>query len=408
VSNRVLMLCYYYPPVQTSGTARSVGFATLLPEFGWEPVVLTVRKPRDRWVALTQEPAPDVETHRTFEWDLTGLVNLLDGVASWLSRRVGRTLRHHCFREALAFPDSQTAWLSTMRGIRLATTCDVVYASCSPASSALSAVLIGKVTRKPVVLDFRDAWAYDHGTAISRRYLRALLRLERRVVGACDHLILNTDGARRLYVERYPDHQQKMSVLPNGYDRLIPAAGSLSSTFRIVHTGTFYGGRDPSPLIAALESVNDNSVEFLHVGEEYRPLETYAGPVRIVQTGIVSREEALAAMQSASALYLRQGFGNCIAVAAKTYEYLATGLPILCHAPEGDNSDVVRRYGHGSLVISEDRVDVMASWIRAKVTSNPRQVPQIDNEFRTRFDRRTLTKELARVFEVVSGRARVV
>ena len=43
----------------------------------------------------------------------------------------------------------------------------------------------------------------------------------------------------------------------------------------------------------------------------------------------VSREEALKLMQQASLLYLKQAVSDGIAVAAKTYEYLATGLPVL-------------------------------------------------------------------------------
>ncbi len=399
MSKRVLMLCYYYPPVQTSGTARSVGFATRLTEFGWEPVVLSVRKPRDRWVSVAGEPAPDVPVHRTYEWDLTGLVDTLDSGASWLWCRSGRELRRHYFRELLAFPDPQIAWFSTFRGIGLARDCDVVYATCSPASSALSAVVIGKVTKKPVVLDFRDAWGYDVASFFSAGYLRALLRLERFVVGSCDHLILNTAGACRLYAGRYPQHVHKMSVVPNGYDRLTPAQAREGQAFQVVHAGTLYAGRDPSLLIAALEAVNDKRVEFVHVGEKYGLLDSYAGPVRVVQTGVVSRDEALAAIQSASVLYLRQGPGNRIAVAAKTYEYLATGLPIICHGPDGDNADIVRRYGKGSLVVSDDRVDVMVDWIRARLTRGIPETAQVAEEFRVRFDRRTLTKDLAGIFD---------
>jgi glycosyltransferase involved in cell wall biosynthesis len=398
------MLCYYYPPVQTSGTARSVGFVTRLPEFEWEPVVLTVRKSRDSWVSVTREPAPEVETHRTYEWNLTGLVDFLDNAAGWLWRRIGRNLRWHYFRELLGFPDPQTAWFSAFKGIGLARNCDVVYATCSPASSALSAIIIGRVAKKPVVLDFRDAWAYDVGLFLSPRYLRALLRLERLVVAACDHLILNTEGARRLYAERYPEQQHKMSVVPNGYDRLTPAQAPEGQTFRVVHAGTFYGGRDPSLLIAALEVVNDLRVEFVHIGPRYDPLDSYGGPVKVVQTGVVSRDEVLTALQSASALYLRQGPGNRIAVAAKTYEYLATGLPIICHGPEGDNADIVRRYGQNSLVISDDRVDVMTDWLRRQLLCGERETARVNEEFRVRFDRQALTNELARILHQSTSR----
>ena len=38
---RVLFVSYYFPPIGGIGTERPLAFARLLPEFGWEPVVLT-------------------------------------------------------------------------------------------------------------------------------------------------------------------------------------------------------------------------------------------------------------------------------------------------------------------------------------------------------------------------------
>src|SRR5436309_2463831 len=46
MTKKVLMICYYFPPIVASGVARSLEFAKLLPHSGWEPLVLTVRHPR--------------------------------------------------------------------------------------------------------------------------------------------------------------------------------------------------------------------------------------------------------------------------------------------------------------------------------------------------------------------------
>ena len=42
---RLLMIAYHFPPLAgSSGVQRALRFARYLPEFGWEPVVLTVHK----------------------------------------------------------------------------------------------------------------------------------------------------------------------------------------------------------------------------------------------------------------------------------------------------------------------------------------------------------------------------
>ena len=41
---RVLFVCYYFPPSGGPGVQRGLKFARYLPEFGWEPLILTVRE----------------------------------------------------------------------------------------------------------------------------------------------------------------------------------------------------------------------------------------------------------------------------------------------------------------------------------------------------------------------------
>ena len=39
---RVLVIAYYFPPMGLSGVQRSLKFVKYLPQFGWQPTVLTV------------------------------------------------------------------------------------------------------------------------------------------------------------------------------------------------------------------------------------------------------------------------------------------------------------------------------------------------------------------------------
>ncbi|RKY94694.1 MAG: hypothetical protein DRQ06_04820, partial [Candidatus Hydrothermota bacterium] len=41
---KVLIVSYYSPPLGTGGVNRAFKFAKYLPQFGWEPYVLTVKK----------------------------------------------------------------------------------------------------------------------------------------------------------------------------------------------------------------------------------------------------------------------------------------------------------------------------------------------------------------------------
>jgi hypothetical protein len=65
---RVLIITTAFPPQPTIGRQRSVKFAKYLPEFGWEPVILTVddRYLSDRDDDTLKELPADLQVHRAF------------------------------------------------------------------------------------------------------------------------------------------------------------------------------------------------------------------------------------------------------------------------------------------------------------------------------------------------------
>jgi glycosyltransferase involved in cell wall biosynthesis len=405
---KALMLCYYYPPVASSGVVRSVGFARMLNRFGWEPLILTVKNARDVNVHRGADVPGGIEVVRTRELNLEGFINFLQGAGNRFLRLFGSELRDRFFRETLAIPDTQIAWASWPRGIRLARSCSVVYASCSPFSSAVSGCIIKRATGRPLVLDFRDAWTLNPHARHFRFHQRAIEALERRVFAAADCIILNTDGACALYARRYPADAPKMTVIPNGYDRLNQADPHepVREPFRIVHVGAFYGTRTPDQLLDVLERF-EGDTEFVQIGSSHPSLQRRSSArVRVIPQ--MKHADALALMRTASLLYLRQGWeagvSDYIAVAAKTYEYLATGLPILAHCPPGDNAELVRRYSANPYIVTSPDGPQLEDAIRAAYANRLSFSPQVSPLFAETFDRAALTERLAAVFDEVSNR----
>ena len=110
-------------------------------------------------------------------------------------------------------------------------------------------------------------------------------------------------------------------------------------------------------------------------------------------------------MQRASLLYLKQGFEegvtDYIAVAAKTYEYLATGLPILAEVPPGDNADIVREYGSRTYVVTSQSKEDIKIALRC-AHAHRLEVPlELNPRFVEDFSRKRLTEKLANIFDTV-------
>jgi glycosyltransferase involved in cell wall biosynthesis len=404
-AHRVLMICYLFPPLRSSGTARSVGFAQNLPKFGWVPTVLTVRNAKDAW-SSAREPVPvDVEIVRTGEWNLDGLVEFANGALNRCLHSVAIDLKRNYFRQ-LVVPDTHIAWFSTAAGVRLARRADIVYASCSPFSSAISGCLIKMLTGRPLVVDFRDPWSLNPYNRTILPHRAAVAFFERFVVSMADRLIVNTEGAERLYKNAYPAHANRILSIANGFDWLppSPARSGPKGLFRIVHVGAFYGSRSPDNLLEALARLDDDRVEFVQVGNRVPAFERFADRVRIRVIRTVPRERALELMCEASLLYLRQGdepgVRDYVSVGAKTYEYLATGIPVLAECPEGDNAELVRRFSQCSFVVKPGDVPHLVGAVRAALEREG-SPPTVDPEFVGAFDRTRLTGQLAAAFDSV-------
>jgi glycosyltransferase involved in cell wall biosynthesis len=404
---KVLMICYYFPPIVTSGVARSFEFAKLLPNFGWEPLVLTVKHSKDPWVQHDLGGDPKgIRVQRTLEWNLAGLADFLHGCCCRVARLFGRNLTRNLFRDFLCIPDSQIAWFSTIRARRLARECELIYVSCSPFSSSVSGAIVKRLTGQPLVVDFRDAWSLNPHADFRRPQRAMINRFERFVLSACDALIVNTDGAARLYAAAYPEHREKIVTIPNGYDVLTPVDRTATAgDFQIMHVGTFYGSRNPDALLECLAEMGRDDIVFVQVGGSFDSYERFKDRIRIKIVPPLSREAALELMREASLLYVKQGWepgvSEYIAVAAKTYEYLATGLPILAEVPPGDNAELVQKYASsGYVVTSNTRAELRQAVERAYAARS--RTSAINPEFAKRFSRRELARKLALLFDRVT------
>ncbi|MCA1651261.1 MAG: glycosyltransferase [Acidobacteria bacterium] len=270
---------------------------------------------------------------------------------------------------------------------------------------AISGLIIKRLTGRPLVLDFRDAWSLNPYNRPAGLHRAAIVRLERMGIAACDHLIVNTPGALRLYRERYPEFAGRMSVIPNGYDTLNVASPDdrPSGVFRLMHVGSFYRSRGPERLLAALRAIGQDDIEFVQVGPTAPVLVQAARDLRIRVINQVPHAEALRLMRTASLLYLKQGFEpgvtDYIAVAAKTYEYLATGLPILAEGPPGDNIDVVREHAARCYVVTDADPASMERAVRNAYAERAAVQPRVTEGFVRTFDRTELTRQLAAIFD---------
>ncbi len=122
--------------------------------------------------------------------------------------------------------------------------------------------------------------------------------------------------------------------------------------------------------------------------------------------GFMGHADSLDLMRSADLLFLpMQNLPSGVRatiVPGKTYEYLASGRPILAAVPDGDARDILRDAGNAILVRPDD-VDGMLAGIRSELdrflAGSPSPPP--DADVVARYEYGKLARDLAQVFDTV-------
>ncbi len=407
-----------------------------LPEFGYQPVVVTGGgATADRW-------APE---------DGTLLAELPVGVTinrlpvsehpETSSRWRGRAERWLGVRS----PWSQW-WTegSTELGVEAGHGVDLIYVWMQPYDSAEAGASLSRTLRRPWVADLGDPWALDemmvYPTAFHRRV--ALKRM-RTLLGTAAAIVMSTPEAVRRLVAEFPELGNRPVVsIPNGFDAAdfeesLPPREK--APFRLVHTGYLHTElarehRRRLPLRKALggsvrgldimtrshvylvEAINrllertpglEETFELHLAGVLTDADREVAARCPVVRLhGYVTHAESIALIRTADLLFLpMQNLPSGVRatiVPGKTYEYLASGTPILAAVPDGDARDILDAAGNARLCRPDD-VTGMAAAISEAVddhrTGRPARPP--DPGVVGRYEYRKLAEELAVVFDGV-------
>ena len=428
---KLLYVVYHYPPRGGSGVQRALKFTKYLAAFGVQPVVLTAELDgngeRELSVAmdhtLDSEVPNDIRVHR-IKWVV--------GSESRDSKAVQR------------FIEAASAIVEAERP-------DVLLASMSPFTDTVLANTLSSRFKLPWIADLRDPWALDefqvYPTAAHRLWAQRQMGRQLRSAGM---IIMNTPEAAELYKRRFhPPEEQSVVSITNGYDdedfQATHPSPADRTIFRIVHNGTMHTemglrlrrraiehallgrkirGMDPLTRshVFLLNAIHNLRRRRSEIAETIRL--TLVGPITkadreaiersgvadLVETpGYLDHVESLQKLLDADLLFLPMhnlpNHRRSTVIPGKLYEYMASGKPILGAVPQGDARDFLSSCGTAFLCIPDD-VHEMERIIEHRVLAwrNQERPPASNRDFVRRFERKSLTADLAKlVFKVCSS-----
>jgi len=427
--NRVLIVTYYFPPRPAVGSLRPRGLAKYLPEFGWEPVILTPRLPEGSKSAFNiietgyRESLGFAKRHLGLDPEQ----NLLAQVAQLKKKLHIRSERSFIdtlltfWGELTAYPDTQKGWRSfavkTGHTYLQHESVKAIISTSSPVTSHVVAKELKDEHNIPWVADFRDLWTQNHYYPYSRIRKVIERRLEQRTLGPVDALVTTSEPwAKRLGLL----HQGKtVYAITNGFD---PEEGNnansdLTNKFTITHTGNLYPGKQsPESLFAALKDliarrvIDARDIEVRFYGSEVgwidKQAEQYGLTDIVKQFGIVSREAVLKGQRESQVLLLIKWDdpGERGAYTAKIFEYLAAGRPILAIGGYEDVvSELLTETETGACANTVEEVkDILTRHYQDYQTAGRVSYNGVENNI-NRYSQREMARKFAEVLEKVSG-----
>ena len=384
---RILLVTYYFPPSGGAGVQRPTKWVRYLPAHGVAPTVLTVRAGAyphldpamaadvPDGVPVVRTPAPDPFalygrlTGRSRDEAVSARTHRV-GADDAFGERVARWVRANVF-----VPDARVGWVPfavrAARRLHRAAPFDAVVTTGPPHS----AHLVGRALARrgvPWLADFRDPWADIHYVGALARSARADARdraLEASVLSEARAVVTVSEPLARRLRERLATlgADTPVHVVRNGFDPADvngPAPPVRTDRFEIVYTGTLFG--TPTALLDAL--ADEPRAHLRIVGTVPDEL---AGAVaarglgaRVTVEPTVPHADAVALMRSAALLLLTieaaWSYADAV-VPGKTYEYLASGRPVLGLGPPGEAADILTSTGAGRMLDPNDGPAVRAA-----------------------------------------------
>lgn len=426
----VLIITYYWPPAGGPGVQRVLKFAKYLPQFGWQPYVLTVKDgefpaidkslendiPLDCTVFQSKSIEPfnlykkfvgqkDKNKIPTYILNQSKSDRLKDKIAKWI-------------RLNLFIPDAKIGWIpfAVSKGMDIINEhkIDVIFSSSPPQTVNLVAKKLSNKSGIPWVADFRDPWtdAFWQEGGSNRNYFSQKIdkTFERSCLKKANSITTVSASLIKLFEDKT---QNNYNLLPNGYDSddFNDMEKSSSKKFRINYIG--YLGKDQKidNFLNAINSFDNNIQNKLDInfyGNIHQNILEEIDSLKLKEIIKINRyvphNKAIQIILNSEMLLLviPDVPKNELIVTGKLFEYLATENYILGIGPaDSDVVKILQETNCGKMFGYKDKLDSVLSdqlqkWEKGETAS-------IIKESIKQYSRKELTGKLAKLLDQIAN-----
>ncbi len=425
---KILIITYYFPPSGGAGVQRALKFVKYLPQFGIEPIVLTVDENKASYPlvdsSLINDIPKEIKIHKTDSFEalnilskLTSKKNIPYGGFSGQNKEKSSQKILRFIRGNFFIPDARIGWVKyaydKASEIIENEKIDTIFISSPPHSSQLIGIKLKKnFPHIKWIADLRDPWTdiYYYKDMMHTAWAkRKDERLELKTIELADEILVVSDAIKRMLAGKSSNiKDKKIHVIPNGFDEVDfnGIARLDSDEFLITYVGTISDVYYPAVFFESLKKLIENhpedKIKFRFVGsispEVSNAVETYKLKDKCEFISQVSHSKAIEYMVSSTALLLviPEVENNKGILTGKLFEYLNTRNPIIGIGPvDGDASIIMNDCNAGKMFNRNQSVD-LSDYLEALFTAWKQNHDSILNTHNiAKYSRKAQAKELA-------------
>ncbi len=402
---KILFIAYNFPPHGGAGVQRSLKFVKYLPEFGWQPLVVTTTAD----ASLVQDPS--------LAKDIPPQTPIIRVPGFSISRLQTKATRYHLRRAAVALnillqlPDATRFWAhqarKTVARLIKEEKPQLIYTTSGPYSSHLLGLWARKQFQIPWFADFRDPWSQNLLLPYPPGYRTLNRIMERQVLATADRIACVSEPWLMDLQANLGCCTEKFMVLTNGYDDtdIHPYPPTTTTHFTLTHMGSFYRNRRPHKVVAAIKQLTASNripaskLRVLFIGKNARQHIPSAPPFITHDYMPHKQLDQFRQQSNAFLLILATSPENIGNHSGKLFEYIASNRPILGIVPPGGAAQQLIAETNTGIAIS-DEIDMITQAIEKLYDQWQSKCVSWDPDWDKiqQYTRRNLTAQLATAF----------
>ncbi len=392
-TKKVLIITYYWPPGSGPGVQRFLKMSGFLGDFGWEPIILTVKNgsyPSSDESLLNDIPE-NLKVYRTKTIEPFTIYNKLTGKKGkqigvgmiGLQDKKSFIKKLSLFiRANLFLPDARRGWIpfavKQAKKIHKQHKPDAIVTTGPPHSTHFIGLKLKNQLDIPWLVDMRDPWSnnfFNKSLPRTNRTKKLEKNYEDKILGSADYVTTVSPGMK----EEFKDRNSNIDIIYNGFDQKdIPEPTAYQSEkFSLAYIGNLKPNQNVKALWEAISELCEeiegfrNHFQISLTGNYDSSIEEELKKYNILKITnlhpFVPHSEATQIMNRSQMLLfiVPHAEDNHLIITGKLFEYIATRSPILSIGPiRGDASKILEESERDAMLDYSDKKGIKSTILK--------------------------------------------